>query len=217
MGRVRYLGVLVTAGLLSLGVVVPLYSAEAEAHGDQGSTVSAHAEEGHASGPVEFKADLAIYTLVVFVILVWVLSRIAWKPMLDAAQAREAAIGQAVEQAERARAEAEALLRQHRERLAKAEDEVRQILDRAKAEAERLHQEILSKAHQETEQLKERAREEIEQAKDEALRDLFEKAAELVVSAMGRLLPRVLGPEQQRELANQVLDELGAEASRKEG
>lgn len=192
----------------------PAQTAEEPQHAAHGSA----AEGGHGpSSPIEFKADLAIYTLIVFGILVFVLSKIAWKPMLEAAQARETAITQAVEQAEKARAEAEALLNEHRQRLAKADEEVRQILDRARNEAEKLREELLAKARAETDEIKRQAQEEIERARDEALREFFERAADLVVEATGRILPGLLSADQHRQLAARVLEEISTESTKHTG
>ena len=191
------LGLVVIAGLglqLAAASVAEAAAEEAAAHG--------------GGGPIEFKADLGIYTLIAFIILAFLLTKAGWRPMLQAIEARERQIAASVAQATELKQEAERLLAEHRQRLAGAEAEVRAILEEARQRAERLRAELLAQAREEAERLRQQAEEDIARARDAALEELFERAAELVADVTARILPRQLSEEDHRQLVRQALEEL---------
>ncbi len=184
----------------------------AEDHAAQSSHADGEHGESHGgSGPIEFKADLGVYTLVSFVILVVILSRIGWRPMLEAIQAREQQVAASVAEATKLKEQAEALLAEHRAKLAGAEAEIRAMMEEARRRAEQLQAELLAQARQEAEQLRRQAQEDIARARDEALQDLFERTAELVADVAARILPRHLSEQEHRQLVEEALQELGAQ------
>ncbi len=199
----------VVAVMSCLWVAVPsAYPAEGPAeHGNAAESGESHG----AQGPIELKADLGIYTLVAFVILIVLLSRVGWRPMLEAIQAREAQVAADVAEAAKLKQEAEQLLAEHRSKLAGAEAEIRAMMDEARRRAEQLQSELIAQARAEAEQLRQQAQEEIARARDEALQELFERAAELVADVTARLLPRHLSEEDHRQLVQQALEELTAQ------
>lgn len=169
-------------------------------------------EIGHAGGvntdPAEFKTDLAIYTFLLFLLLLGLLWKFAWGPIASALEAREKHIHGEIAEAERANAEAQRLLAEHEKKLAEVQNEVRAILDEARRDAQHTQAEILKQAQAEAQATRERAKREIGQARDEALKDLFDTAADLATELASRIIQRNLNPQDHRELAKQVLSQL---------
>src|SRR5689334_20947091 len=102
---------------------------------DEG-TSAGHGAAGHNAGGqpniLEPQPSLAIWTVVVFVGLLLVLGRFAWKPLLGALHRREEHLEHVLLDTERARNEAEQLLAEHRRQMAEAQEKVRAMLDEAR-------------------------------------------------------------------------------------
>src|SRR5579864_2300277 len=89
---------------------------------------------------------LAISTLIVFLLLLVVLGKFAWKPLLKALHEREEHLDHTLQETERARQEAERLLAEHHKQMAQAADQVRALLDEARRDAESTANDIIRKA-----------------------------------------------------------------------
>ncbi|HLA69270.1 MAG TPA: F0F1 ATP synthase subunit B, partial [Bacteroidota bacterium] len=94
----------------------------------------------------DINPGLSIWTTVVFVLLVLVLGKFAWKPLLKTLQDREKSIRDSLEQAERARAEAAELLKQNERNMARADEEYQKIVREAKVFGEKMKDDIVNKA-----------------------------------------------------------------------
>jgi F-type H+-transporting ATPase subunit b len=161
---------------------------------------------------LEFKPDLALATVIVFLALLLLLGRFAWGPLSRALEARERAQEEMYQKAEEARAESERMLAEHRQLMAEANDKVRSILEEARKNAEASAGNIVSRAQQEAEAAKVRAERDIAQARDQALSEIFGKTADLAVDVAGKVLRRNIGPEEHRRLIASATAELGTAA-----
>ncbi len=88
--------------------------------------ILAFAPEGGGS-LIDVNPGLIIWTVITFVILLFVLKKVAWKPILTALDQREASIRESIERAEQAKDEAQKILDENNANLAKAEDESKKI------------------------------------------------------------------------------------------
>jgi F-type H+-transporting ATPase subunit b len=150
----------------------------------------------------------ALWTVIIFVVMLAILYPTAWKHVLEGLKQREQRIRNDIAEAEAARARAHATLREYNAKLAAAEEEIRQMLANATLEGEKLATTIRMKAQSEAEEIKERASKEIEAARDAALREIYERAAELATSIAEKILRRNLNPADQQELVRQSLEQL---------
>ena len=141
-----------------------------------------------------------IWTLVIFLALVWVLGKFAWGPMLAGLQSREAFIRDSLEQAKLQRDEAKALLQEYEQKLASARTETEAILDEARRDADALRRREEERASEEADKLVERARREIEIAKETAVKDFYSRATRLTTDAASRVLGRELNPADHERL-----------------
>src|ERR1043166_7929671 len=110
------------------------------------------------AGPLTLDGGLVIWTLVVFGLLLYVLRRSAWPVLLAAVREREQKLERQLAEAEKNRAEAAALLEEHKRLVAAARGEAQEILNKAKTVAEKERATLLAKAREEYEQLLGRAR-----------------------------------------------------------
>lgn len=159
-------------------------------------------------GPPSTGMAPAITTLIVFVALLLVLSKFAWGPIASGLKAREDKIRADIADAEAARAKAEATLKEYSTRLAAAEESIREMLNKASADGEKLATNIRMKAQAESEEIKDRAAKEIEASKDAAIRDFREYAADFATMAAEKIIRRNLNAADQAELVRQSLDQL---------
>ena len=171
------------------------------------TTVPAVAQEaeGGEAGPLTVDGGLVIWTLVVFGLLLLVLRRSAWPVLLSAVRERERRLEQQIAEAEQNRAEAAALLEQHKHLLAAAHAEAQELLTKAKAVAEKERAALLAKAREEYEQLLTRARKDIGEEREKALLELRREAVELTIAATSRLLEAKLDTEANRRLVTEYL------------
>ena len=151
-------------------------------------------------GILDPQPSLALWTVVVFVGLLFVLGKFAWKPLLQALHLREEHLEHVLMETERARNESEQLLAEHRKLMNEAADQVRALLDAARREAQTTAEDILQKARAEADAERQRAKRDIENARDQALSEIWQKTADLAVSVAGRVLSKELGPDDHRRL-----------------
>ena len=211
--RLGWLFTIVAALLLAIVPAVPCLGADAhEPAGEKDVKAADTAGYGdHAKGGDDLfgqALDLAIWTVVVFLVLLFVLSKFAWKPMLAGLQQREESIRGAVEEAKQARAETERARAEFKQELAKAHEEIPKLLDEARKDAQRLAEEMRAKAVKEIAEDRQRLRKEIETARDQALQELWTNAAQLATLISAKTVRRSLSPDDHRRLVDEALVEL---------
>lgn len=154
----------------------------------------------------EIKRDLALWTLVVFLLLLAILWKFAWGPISEALVQREQRIADDMAAARAQNEQAKELLHEHEIKLASAADEVRKMLDQARREADAQKQSIIDEAQQAAASEKDRAVREIGAAKNEALRDLADKSVGTAVDLAGRIVGRQLNQSDHENLIKDALD-----------
>ncbi len=171
------------------------------------------AQGGEGGGGLyDINTGLSTWTLIVFAVLVFVLGRFAWGPILSAVEAREKGIQSAIDAAAKQNAEAARLLEEHREQLADARRQANELIAEGKAAGDNLRKEIEEKARAEAQGIAERARVEIERERDAALDVLRREAVDLALAAASRLIQENLDQAKDRALAEQYLSDLGGGA-----
>jgi F-type H+-transporting ATPase subunit b len=170
-----------------------------------------------AINPVKVEPGLTLWTVVVFVLLLIVLSRFAWNPLLAALHSREQHLEHVLLETERARNESEANLAEHRKIMARAADEVRAILDKARQEAQMTADQLVKQAQAEAELAKQRAQRDIGQARDQARAEIWEKTADMAVAVAGKVLTKELNETEHRRLLDAAINELPVAATAANG
>lgn len=207
-------------GLVLFGGSARLMAEEAPAKADaaEASTAEAGAEDhsgghgddhGHPSGvPLGWKADLALFSLITFVLFVAVLGKFAWGPMIQGLDKRELGIQKAIDDAEEGRREAQAMLAEYEQKLKAAEQTVQAMVAEARRDAERTSQDLIATAQREVSLIRDRAKDDIRQATDTALAEVFTQINSQVVLATEHVLGRALDEADQDRLVGQALAEI---------
>lgn len=171
-------------------------------HGEEHAHIGA---SGVSEDPAEFKSDLAIYTFLVFLLLLGLLYKFAWGPVTEGLDRREALVLQNIADAESARIKAEKMLAAHAEKLDKVEAEIRELLAEARRDAEHAKADIVAAAQKEAEATRQRAVEDIGRARDQALDDLFAHMGQAVRLATEQVVGRSLTGADHERLINEAL------------
>lgn len=169
---------------------------------------SADGQGGHAaadSRPVD--PDLLLYTVAVFLLLLAILGKFAWKPIIEAVDKRERLVADQLAAAQAAQEQAQRQLAEHQAKLAGATEEIRQMLDQARREADHQKQQIVASAQQAAADEKKRAVGEITAAKNAALRELAERSVDSALGLAGKIVRRQLQPGDHAELVQEALRE----------
>jgi len=209
-------------GLLALGLVLgsgarsmAIPGRNAVAGGAQNAPEAApehdpaHPAEGHASKSIFPQTyDLGVWSLIVFLILLGLLWKYAWGPMLQGLQKREEDIHSAIEEAHKTREEAHKLHEQLQAEMAQAAQKVRGMLDDARCDSEQAKAEMIASARTEIQTERERLHREIQVETDQALQSLWTRAAELATQVSAAALGRQIDGDGHRRLIDEALAEL---------
>lgn len=155
-------------------------------------------------------SNVSFWTLVIFVLLLLVLRKYAYPPILGYAAAREQRIQTALDEARRQREDTAALLEQQRRDLAEAQRQAQQVIAEGKVAAERVRQELLDRARTEQEELITRARQEIEREREQAVESIRREAVELAIAAAAKLVEKRLTADDDRRIVTEFLGRVGA-------
>jgi F-type H+-transporting ATPase subunit b len=148
---------------------------------------------------------LMFWTIVIFTILLVVLSRFAFKPMLSAVEARERALQDAIDAAKRDRDEAQRVLAEHRAGLEKARSEAQKLIADGRATAEKLRNDLLEQTKAQQQEMLESARRAIETEKNNAIASLRREAVDLAIAGASKVIERNLDSEANRKLVETYL------------
>jgi F-type H+-transporting ATPase subunit b len=152
--------------------------------------------------------DLGIWTIVVFLGLLFVLKKYAWKPMLEGLEKREQDIRAAVEESKKAREEAHALQQQLETERVKGAEQVAKMLDDARKAADELVLKMKAEASAAIQTDRERLLREVSTARDQALKEMWDQAGQLATLVAGKAIRRQLTIEDQRRLVDEALNEM---------
>lgn len=157
-----------------------------------------------------FAGDLgnAIWTLVIFILVIVVLGKFAWGPLLNALQQREQFIRTSLQEAKDDREAAEARLQEYEERLQQAATEATQIVEQGRQDADKAKARIEETARTEADKMLNRAKREIDLAKQSAIKDLYATSAELATDIAEKVLKRELSSQDHERLIEESIEEL---------
>ena len=155
---------------------------------------------GGEANPLAAPVDLAIWTLVVFLGLLFVLGKYAWKPIMEGLNAREKSIADDIESAARAKDEAESSLKAYEEKIANANDEAAALIAEARSDAAAVKEKMLAEANEEANRTRQKALADVEAAKSEAVRELAEASVDSAVSLASNIVGRSLKKDDHAKL-----------------
>lgn len=174
------------------------------------------ANEAAEQTPNIFNLEIGVsfWTWVIFLVLLFVLSRYAFPPILGYAAAREERIQKSLDEAKQAREDAAALLEQQRRELAEAKEEAQRVIAEGKQDAEKVRAELLERAREEQQELVAGARADIQRERERAVETVRREAVDLALAAASKLVSERLDSERDRKLVEDFLSEAGNGAGR---
>jgi len=151
--------------------------------------------------------QVLLYTIIVFLLLLAVLWRFAWGPLMKALDEREARIARKISDAEAANQAALEKLAEYERKIAEAKRESAEIIAEGKRDVEKVREEIMAVAHGEAGKAMERAKREIRLAKESAIHDLREQVVSLAAELATQVIRREVRPEDHRRLIEDAVAE----------
>jgi F-type H+-transporting ATPase subunit b len=164
--------------------------------------------EAAANNPFAGDIGNALWTLVIFGLVVVVLGKFAWGPLLKSLQAREEFIRESLEKARLEREMAELRLREYEERLATARAEATAIVEEGRRDADAVKRRIEEDAKREADKAIERAKREIQIATDTATKELYTLSARLATDLAAKVIGRELNPKDHERLIAEAIEGL---------
>jgi F-type H+-transporting ATPase subunit b len=153
-------------------------------------------------------AGLAFWTTITFLLLLFLLGKFAWKPILTALKQREDNIKISLEQAEKAREEAKKILEENQASLIKAEEESKKLIEESRQYAAHLKEQMLKDSKVQAQKIIEEASAEIDRKKSEAFTELKNQIAEISVNAAEIILKQNLNMDSNKKIVDTYISEI---------
>ncbi|MEH7074370.1 F0F1 ATP synthase subunit B [Neobacillus drentensis] len=151
------------------------------------------------------------FQLIVFLILLALLKKFAWGPLMGIMKQREEHIGNEIGAAEKSRLEAEKILQEQRNLLKEARNDAQSLIESAKKQGDIQREEIIALARTEADRIKDAAKLEIEQQKEKAVAAIREQVASLSVMIASKVIEKEITAADQDQLINEYIKEAGEE------
>jgi F-type H+-transporting ATPase subunit b len=167
-----------------------------------------HAAEGAEAakgGLLTPSGGLMFWTLIIFVLLLIVLSRAAFKPMMAAVEAREKALEEAIANAKADREAAAKVLAEHQAQLDNARTEAQKLIVEGRQVGEKIRGEMIEETRSQQAEMLDRARREIEGEKQRAIADLRREAVDLAIAGAGKVIEKNLDDASNRQIVENFL------------
>jgi len=178
-----------------------------------GGGTADHTSTTHEGGWMEkwlsFDPGLFMWTIVTFLIVLFILKWKAWGPLMSALDKREDDIKNALSAADRAKEDAEKASQDYEELVKKAHTEAQQIISDSKSAGERVKNEIESAAKEKAEEMIEKATIQIEAESQKAIQEIKSSVVDLSLEAAAKIIEKNLDSEDNRKLVDQTLDSMG--------
>jgi len=171
-----------------------------------------HGEE--RGGLLTLSGGLSAWTIIIFLIVLGVLSWKAYPAILGAVEAREKHIAELTEAAERDRAEAAALVEEHRKLVEDTRAQVQKALGEATGTAEARRAEIMEQAQRERDELLARARADVNAERATMMEQVRRDSVDVAIRAAERLVRKNMDSDDNRRLVQDYLAQLGTPAAR---
>jgi len=151
------------------------------------------------------------YMLLAFIILLWILRKVAWGPIMNMMEEREKYVANEIETAEQIRKDAEKSAKEAADQLKQTRQEAQAIIEETRSAAVRQEESIIEAARKEAEQLKAAAKADIENEKEKAIQALQDQVASLSVLIASKVIEKELSAQDQEQLINDYIQEIGEE------
>ncbi len=157
---------------------------------------------------LDVNPGLIFWTAITFIILVIVLKRVAWKPILTALDNREKEIADSLNKAEQAKNDAQKILEENQASLAKAEEASKKIIDESRDFADNLKNQMISDSKEQAQKIIEDASVEIDRKKNAAFEELKNQIADISIKAAEKIMKENIDSEKNKKIVDKYLTEI---------
>ena len=171
-------------------------------------STEAHGGAGAPNPLVQLDPGLFIWTIITFLILLFVLAKFAWKPLLAALESRESTIRSSLDDAEKAKQELERINVESEEIIAKAQSNAQGIRSEAKAAAEKIKADLIASTDDDVKKIRDEANKQIQIEKDKAINDIREEVVTLTMSVAEKVIKKNLSKAENQGLIEESLKSL---------
>ena len=171
-------------------------------------STGAHGASSSQNPLVQLDPGLFIWTILTFVLLLVVLAKFAWKPLLTMLDERQKSIEDSLLSAEKARKELEGINEDSEAILAEARNKAQAIVSDAKSAAEKLKEDIVSKAKSEADGQLEKAKNQIDVEKDKALLEIRQEVVDLSIEVAEKIIKKAVSKEDNAKIIDESLTNL---------
>ncbi|HEX8903463.1 MAG TPA: F0F1 ATP synthase subunit B [Longimicrobiaceae bacterium] len=171
------------------------------------------AQEQEQGGLLSVNTGLSVWTIIIFLIVFAILAKFAFPKILGAVEARERHLAELAEAAERDRAEAAALVEEHRRLVEETRGRVQEALNESRTTAERMRAEIMEQAQKERADLIARTHAELSAERAGTLEAVRRDAVDVAIAAAERLVRKNLDSADNRRLVEEYLGQVAAPAA----
>ena len=172
-----------------------------------------HVPSSHEGGWMEkwlsFDPGLFMWTIVTFLIVLFILKWKAWGPLISALDKREKDIREALSSAEKAREEADKVAEDYDEMIRKAQSEAQKIVAESKTAGDRVREEIKETAEKEARNILDKAQVQIESEKEKAVQEIKSVIVDFSLQAASKVIEKNLESEDNRRIINDTIEGIG--------
>ena len=151
---------------------------------------------------------LFFWTIVTFLVLLVLLRKFAWRPLLGALESRQEIIRKSLEDAARAKQELERLQQESTQIIRKARIDAESVTAQSRADAEKVREQIKQQAKEESDAILRNAQQQIQLQTREALRQIRQEVADMSVEIASKLLERNVSKEDNKRLIEETLKQI---------
>jgi len=150
------------------------------------------------------------WTALTFLTLVFLLKKMAWKPLLRALDEREQRMKEQMQKADDARNDAERKLAEYQAMLDNARHEAQELINKGRKSAESTREEMVRKAQGDADQIVDRAKRDISLEREKALEDIKRTAGELSLAIATKIINKSLNARDHQDLIREAVQDLSA-------
>ena len=154
----------------------------------------------------------ALFVLLNFLLLFFVAKKFLFKPVKDMIDGRQQEIDAMYADAETAKASADAMENEYKDRLAAAQETGDKLVKEAMARGKSREEEIIRQANREADAIREKAVQDIAREKKKALNDAKDEISAIALELAGKVIGETMDAQHQQKLVDSFLEELGEQA-----
>ena len=158
---------------------------------------------------LEVHGGLLAWTVITFLILLVVLKKIAWGPIISTLESREKEIRDALNAADKAKEDAERVQKDYEEVVAKARAEAQDIISESRRVGDKLKADIEVSARKNADEITEKAKTQIKAEKEKALSEIHDIAVELTLKTVEKVVQRNLTDDDNKKFIDETINQLG--------